>query len=210
MTNLQGLDIRSSQTARRLGAARNVRRLQNKQVIRLKDKYNNEVVPALMKEFSYKNIMQVPRISSIVLNVGMGEAIQEIKLLDAAVKELAVISGQKSVITRARKSIATFKLREDMPIGCKVTLRGDRMYEFLDKFISLALPRVRDFKGISSKSFDGKGNYALGIKEQIIFPEINYDKISSMHGMNIVIVTSAKTNDEGRALLSNMGMPFRK
>jgi len=152
----------------------------------------------------------VPRISSIVLNVGMGEAIQEIKLLDAAVKELAVISGQKSVITRARKSIATFKLREDMPIGCKVTLRGDRMYEFLDKFISLALPRVRDFKGISSKSFDGKGNYALGIKEQIIFPEINYDKISSMHGMNIVIVTSAKTNDEGRALLSNMGMPFRK
>lgn len=163
-----------------------------------------------MKEFSYKNIMQVPRISSIVLNVGMGEAIQEIKLLDAAVKELAVISGQKAIITRARKSIATFKLREDMPIGCKVTLRGDRMYEFLDKFISLALPRVRDFKGISSKSFDGKGNYALGIKEQIIFPEINYDKISSMHGMNIVIVTSAKTNDEGRALLKNMGMPFRK
>jgi large subunit ribosomal protein L5 len=187
-----------------------VRRLQNKQVIRLKDKYKKEVVPALMKEFSYKNIMQVPRISSIVLNVGMGEAIQEIKLLDAAVKELAVISGQKAVITRARKSIATFKLREDMPIGCKVTLRGDRMYEFLDKFISLALPRVRDFKGISSKSFDGKGNYALGIKEQIIFPEINYDKISSMHGMNIVIVTSAKTNDEGRALLKNMGMPFRK
>ena len=163
-----------------------------------------------MKEFSYKSIMQVPRISSIVLNVGMGEAIQEIKLLDAAVKELAVISGQKAVVTRARKSIATFKLREDMPIGCKVTLRGDRMYEFLDKFISLALPRVRDFKGISSKSFDGKGNYALGIKEQIIFPEINYDKISSMHGMNIVIVTSAKTNDEGRALLKNMGMPFRK
>lgn len=179
-------------------------------MIRLKDKYKNEVVPVLMKEFSYKSIMQVPRISSIVLNVGMGEAIQEIKLLDAAVKELAVISGQKAVVTRARKSIATFKLREDMPIGCKVTLRGDRMYEFLDKFISLALPRVRDFKGISSKSFDGKGNYALGIKEQIIFPEINYDKISSMHGMNIVIVTSAKTNDEGRALLKNMGMPFRK
>ncbi len=179
-------------------------------MIRLKDKYKNEVVHALMKEFSYKSIMQVPRISSIVLNVGMGEAIQDIKLLDAAVKELAVISGQKAVVTRARKSIATFKLREDMPIGCKVTLRGDRMYEFLDKFISLALPRVRDFKGISSKSFDGKGNYALGIKEQIIFPEINYDKISSMHGMNIVIVTSAKTNDEGRALLKNMGMPFRK
>ena len=187
-----------------------MRRLQNKKLIRLKDKYKNEVVPALMKEFSYKNVMQVPRISSIVLNVGMGEAIQEIKLLDAAEKELATISGQKAVITRARKSIATFKLRENMPIGCKVTLRGDRMYEFLDKFISLALPRVRDFKGISSKSFDGKGNYALGIKEQIIFPEINYDKISSMHGMNIVIVTSAKTNDEGRALLKNMGMPFRK
>ena len=178
-------------------------------MIRLKDKYKDEVVPALMKEFSYKNIMQVPRISSIVLNVGMGEAIQEIKLLDAAAKELATISGQKAVITRARKSIATFKLRQDMPIGCKVTLRGDRMYEFLDKFISLALPRVRDFKGISSKSFDGMGNFALGIKEQIIFPEINYDKISSMHGMNIVIVTSAKTNDEGRALLKNMGMPFR-
>jgi len=179
-------------------------------VIRLKDKYKNEVVPALMKEFSYKNIMQVPRINSIVLNVGMGEAIQEIKLLDAASKELATISGQKAVITRARKSIATFKLRQDMPIGCKVTLRGDRMYEFLDKFISLALPRVRDFKGISSKSFDGMGNFSLGIKEQIIFPEINYDKISSMHGMNIVIVTSAKTNDEGRALLKNIGMPFRK
>ena len=178
-------------------------------MIRLKDKYKNEVLPALMKEFSYKNVMQVPRISSIVLNVGMGKAIQEIKLLDAAAKELATISGQKAVITRAKKSIATFKLRQGMPIGCKVTLRGDRMYEFLDKFISLALPRIRDFKGISSKSFDGMGNFSLGVKEQIIFPEINYDKITNMHGMNIVIVTTANTNDEGRALLKNMGMPFR-
>ena len=177
---------------------------------RLKDTYKKDVVPALMKEFSYKNIMQVPRISSVVLNVGLGEAIQEIKLLDAAAKELATISGQKAVVTRARKSIATFKLREGMPIGCKVTLRGVRMYEFLDKFISLALPRIRDFQGVSGKSFDGRGNFSLGVKEQIIFPEINYDKISSMHGMNIVIVTTAKTDSEGRALLKNMGMPFRK
>jgi large subunit ribosomal protein L5 len=163
-----------------------------------------------MKELACKNVMQVPRLKSIVLNVGMGEAIQEIKLLEAAAKELAVISGQKAVITRAKKSVAAFKLRQGMPVGCRVTLRGDRMYEFLDKFISLALPRIRDFKGLSGKSFDGRGNFAVGIKEQIIFPEINYDKVSSMHGMNIVIVTSAGTNEGGKALLAHMGMPFGK
>ncbi len=162
-----------------------------------------------MKDFSYKSKMQVPKITSIVLNVGMGEAMQDIKLLESAVKEIATISGQAPVITRARKSIAAFKLREGMPIGCRVTLRGVRMYEFLDKFISLALPRIRDFKGISAKSFDGRGNYAFGVKEQIIFPEINYDKVASIHGMDIVIVTSAKTNEEGRALLKYLGMPFR-
>lgn len=176
---------------------------------RLRDKYLNEIVPNLMKDFSYKSIMQVPKIKSIVLNVGMGTAIQDIKPLEAAAKELAVISGQKAVITRAKKSIATFKLREGMPIGCKVTLRGERMYNFLDKFISLALPRIRDFRGVSSKSFDGRGNYSIGIKEQIIFPEINYDKVVSMHGMNIVIVTSAKTNEEGKVLLKYLGMPFK-
>ena len=176
---------------------------------RIKDKYINEIVPNLMKDFSFKSIMQVPKVKSIVLNVGMGEAIQDIKPLEAAAKELAVISGQKAVITRAKKSIAAFKLREGMPIGCRVTLRGDRMYNFLDKFISLALPRIRDFRGISAKSFDGRGNYSFGVREQIIFPEINYDKVASMHGMNVVIVTSAKTNEEGKALLKYLGMPFK-
>ena len=176
---------------------------------RIKDKYINEIVPDLMKDFSFKSIMQVPKLKSIVLNVGMGEAIQDIKPLEAAAKELAVISGQKAVITRAKKSIAAFKLREGMPIGCRVTLRGDRMYNFLDKFISLALPRIRDFRGISAKSFDGRGNYSFGVREQIIFPEINYDKVASMHGMNVVIVTSAKTNEEGKALLKYLGMPFK-
>lgn len=178
-------------------------------MIRLKEQYRKEILPALMKELSCKNVMEVPRLIAVVLNVGMGEAIQEIKLLEAAAKELATISGQKAVITRAKKSIAAFKLREGMPIGCRVTLRGDRMYEFLDKFICLALPRIRDFKGVSGKSFDGRGNFAVGIKEQIIFPEINYDKVSSMHGMNIVIVTSAQTNEGGKALLAHLGMPFR-
>jgi len=178
-------------------------------MIRIKEKYKKEIIPALMKEFSYKNVMQVPKIKSIVLNVGMGEGIQDIKLLEAAVKELTTIAGQKAVITRAKKSIAAFKLRAGVPIGAKVTLRGDRMYEFLDKFISFALPRIRDFKGVSAKSFDGRGNYALGIKEQIIFPEISYDKISNMHGMDIIIVTSAATNEEGRSLLRHIGMPFR-
>ncbi len=177
-------------------------------MVRLKDKYKNEVVQQLMKDFSYANIMEVPKLKSIVLNVGMGEAIQDIKPLQAAAKELAVISGQQAVITRAKKSIAAFKLRENMPIGCKVTLRGDRMYDFLDKFISLALPRRRDFHGIPSKSFDGRGNYAFGIKEQIIFPEIDYDNVVSMHGMDIAIVTSAKTNEESKALLKYLGMPF--
>jgi len=177
-------------------------------MVRLKDKYKNEVIPQMMKDFSYGNIMEVPKLKSIVLNVGMGEAIQDVKPLQAAAKELAVISGQQAVITRAKKSIAAFKLRENMPIGCKVTLRGDRMYDFLDKFISFALPRIRDFQGIPSKSFDGRGNYAFGIKEQIIFPEIDYDKVVSMHGMDVVIVTSAKTNEESKVLLKYLGMPF--
>jgi len=176
---------------------------------RLKERYQKDIVPILMKEFSYKNVMQVPRLRSIVLNVGMGEAIQNIKLLDNAVKELATITGQKPVITRAKKSIAGFKLRKGMPVGCKVTLRGDRMYEFLDKFISLALPRIRDFRGISARAFDGRGNYAFGIKEQIIFPEIDYDKVESIYGMDMIIVTSAKTNEEGKALLRHLGMPFK-
>ena len=177
---------------------------------RLKEKYTKEIVPALVKERLYKNVMQVPRLSHIVLNVGMGEAIQNIKVLDAAVKEVGEIEGKKQVIKRAKKSIATFKLRKGMPVGCKVTLRGDRMYEFLDKFISLALPRIRDFKGVSTRAFDGRGNYAFGVKEQIIFPEINYDKVESIYGMDVVIVTTAKTNEECRALLEHMGMPFRK
>jgi large subunit ribosomal protein L5 len=175
----------------------------------LKDKYTNEIVPGLMKDFSYKSVMQVPRLKSIVLNVGMGEAIQDIKPLESAARELATLSGQAPVITRAKKSIAAFKLRENMPVGCKVTLRGKRMFDFLDKFISLALPRIRDFRGVSGKSFDGRGNYSFGVKEQIIFPEINYDKVASIHGMNVVFVTSAKTNEEGKALLKYLGMPFR-
>ena len=183
----------------------------NRRIVpRLKEKYVKEVVPALMREFSYKNIMQVPRLKYIVINVGMGEAVQNIKFLDAAVREVAQITGQRPVITKAKKSIAGFKLRKGMPIGCKVTLRGDRMYEFFDRFISLALPKIRDFKGVSPKSFDGRGNYAMGIKEQIIFPEINYDKVESIYGMDIIIVTSAKTDEEGRALLKYLGMPFRE
>jgi len=177
-------------------------------MVKTKEKYINEIVQSLIKDFSYKSVMQVPKLKSIVLNVGMGEAIQDIKPLESAVKELATITGQKAVITRAKKSIAGFKLREGMPIGCKVTLRGNRMYDFLDKFIGLALPRIRDFRGISPKSFDGRGNYAFGVQEQIIFPEINYDKIASIHGMDVVFVTTAKTDEEGRALLKYLGMPF--
>jgi large subunit ribosomal protein L5 len=176
---------------------------------RLKEKYLKEVVPNMMKEFSYKNVMQVPRIEKIVLNVGLGEAIQNIKLLDAVQKELSMITGQKAVVTKAKKSIAAFKLRKGVPIGCKVTLRGNRMYEFLDRLISVALPRIRDFRGISGKSFDGRGNYALGLKEQFIFPEIEYDKVDMIHGLDIIFCTSAKTDEESKALLRNMGMPFR-
>ncbi|NTW17170.1 MAG: 50S ribosomal protein L5 [Syntrophaceae bacterium] len=176
---------------------------------RLKDYYRNKVVPALTKEFKYKNRMQVPKLEKIVVNMGVGEAIQNIKALESAVADLSMIVGQKPVITKARKSIATFKLRQGMSIGCVVTLRGDRMYEFFDRLVNVTLPRVRDFRGISPKSFDGRGNFALGLKEQIIFPEIDYDKIDKIRGMNVVIATSAKTDEEARQLLRLMGLPFR-
>jgi large subunit ribosomal protein L5 len=177
---------------------------------RLKQRYTDVAVPALMKDFQYKNPMQAPKLVKVVLNVGMGEAITNAKALEHAADELGKITGQRPVITRAKKSIATFKLREGMPIGCMVTLRRERMYEFLDRFISAALPRIRDFKGVSSKSFDGRGNYTIGIKEQVIFPEIEIDKVDSIHGLDIVIVTTAKTDEEGRALLGHLGMPYRK
>jgi large subunit ribosomal protein L5 len=176
---------------------------------RLKDMYQTDILPKLRSDFNYKNVMEVPRIKKIVLNMGLGEAIQNIKILDSAVLELNAISGQKSVITKAKKSIATFKLRQGMPIGCMVTLRRDKMYEFLDRLMNVSLARVRDFKGVSGKAFDGKGNYTLGIKEQLIFPEINYDSVDKIKGLNITIVTSAKTDEEGKALLKYMGMPFR-
>jgi large subunit ribosomal protein L5 len=177
--------------------------------VRLHEHYQKKVVPVLMKEFSYGNRMQVPRLECIVLNVGMGEATQNAKLLDSAVKELGIITGQRPVVTRARKAIANFKLRKGLPIGAKVTLRGRRMYEFLDRLITAALPRIRDFKGVSPKSFDGRGNYTLGLKEQLIFPEIKYDAVESIHGMDITIVTTATTNDEGKALLKHLGVPYR-
>jgi large subunit ribosomal protein L5 len=177
---------------------------------RLREKYVKEVVPALMKEFGYSNIMQVPRLVKIVLNMGLGEAIHNIKVLDSAVEELAIIAGQRPVVTRAKRSIAGFKLREGMPIGCVVTLRRERMYYFLDKLFNVSLPRVRDFRGLSDKAFDGRGNYTLGIKEQIIFPEINYDKIDKVKGLNITIVTTAKTDAESRFLLERMGLLFRR
>ena len=176
---------------------------------RLKERYIKEVIPSMKKEFSYMNIMQVPKVQKVVLNVGLGEAIQNIKLLDAVQKELSLVTGQKAVITKAKKSIASFKLKKGVPIGCKVTLRGDRMYEFLDRLISLALPRIRDFKGVSGKSFDGRGNYSMGLKEQFIFPEIDYDKVEIAHGLDITICTSAKTAKEGKSLLSYLGMPCR-
>lgn len=176
---------------------------------RLKEKYKNEIVQSLIKKHNYGNVMQVPRIEKIVVNRGVGEAIQNAKLMDSMVEELAVITGQKPVITKAKKSVAAFKLREGMQIGCKVTLRGDRMYEFLDRLINVALSRVRDFKGVSIKSMDGRGNFNLGLTEQIIFPEIEYDKIEKIKGMNIVIVTSAKTNEEAKSLLAELGMPFQ-
>ena len=177
---------------------------------RLQDKYQNEVVPAMMKEFNYKSVMEVPAIEKVVVNIGVGDAIQNSKLLDEAVEELAAITGQQPVITKAKKSIANFKLREGMPIGCKVTLRRQKMYEFLDKLFNISLPRVRAFRGVSDTSFDGRGNYTLGIKEQIIFPEIDFDKVNRSRGMDVVIVTSAKTNEEAKALLTKMGMPFKK
>lgn len=177
--------------------------------VRLQEHYQKKVVPALMKEFSYGNRMQVPRLECVALNVGMGEATQNVKLLDSAVKELGIITGQRPVVTKARKAIANFKLRKGFPIGAKVTLRGRRMYEFLDRLITVALPRIRDFKGVSPKSFDGRGNYTLGLKEQLIFPEIKYDAVESIHGMDITIVTTAATNDEGKALLTHMGVPYR-
>jgi large subunit ribosomal protein L5 len=176
---------------------------------KLKEIYQEKVVPALMKRFNYKNRMEVPRLEKIVINMGLGEAIQNIKILDSAVQELSLITGQKPVITKAKKSIAQFKLRAGMPIGVMVTLRKDRMYEFFNRLVNVALPRVRDFKGVSGKSFDGRGNYALGIREQLIFPEIRYDKIDKVKGMNIVIVTTAKTDEEGKELLRLLGMPFR-
>jgi large subunit ribosomal protein L5 len=178
-------------------------------VPRLKEKYIKEVIQAMIKEFSYGNVMQVPRVQKIVLNVGLGEATQNIKLLDAVQKELSLITGQKAVVTKAKKSIASFKLKKGVPIGCKVTLRGDRMYEFLDRLISLALPRIRDFKGVSGKSFDGRGNYSMGLKEQFMFPEIDYDKVEIAHGLDVTICTSSRTSKEGKALLSYLGMPFR-
>jgi large subunit ribosomal protein L5 len=176
---------------------------------KIKEVYQEKVVPALIKRFNYKNGMEVPRLEKIVINMGLGEAIQNIKILDSAVQELSQITGQKPVITKAKKSIAQFKLRTGMPIGCMVTLRKERMYEFFSRLVNVALPRVRDFKGLSGKSFDGRGNYALGIREQLIFPEIHYDKIDKIKGMNIVIVTTAKTDEEGKELLKLLGMPFR-
>ncbi|OGP96125.1 MAG: 50S ribosomal protein L5 [Deltaproteobacteria bacterium RBG_16_47_11] len=174
-----------------------------------KEIYQQNVMPALMKRFNYKNVMEVPRLEKIVINMGLGEAIQNIKILDSAVQEMSGITGQKPVITKAKKSIAQFKLRKGVSIGCRVTLRKERMYEFFNRLVNTALPRVRDFKGVSGKSFDGRGNYALGIREQLIFPEIHYDKIDKIKGMNIVIVTTAKTDEEGKELLRLLGMPFR-
>ena len=177
---------------------------------RLKEKYLKEVSPALMSKFEYKSVMQLPKVDKIVINMGVGDAVQNSKALDTAVEELTIITGQKPVVTKAKKSIAGFRLREGMPIGAKVTLRGERMYEFLDKLIAVSLPRVRDFRGVSKKAFDGRGNYTLGIKEQLIFPEIDYDKVSKVRGMDIVIVTTANSDEEARELLTQFGMPFQK
>ncbi len=177
---------------------------------RLKEKYVKEIVPALEKEFSYSSVMQVPKLEKIVINMGVGDAIQNPKALEDAVKDLTQIAGQKPVITKAKKSIANFKLRDGMEIGCKVTLRGERMYEFFDKLVNISLPRVRDFHGVSTTAFDGRGNYTLGVREQLIFPEINYDQVTKVRGMDVVIVTTALSDEEGRALLTKLGMPFEK
>lgn len=175
---------------------------------RLKEKYQNEIVDALMKKFGYKNIMEVPKLDKVVINMGVGEAKENAKLLEAAVKDMETITGQKAVLTRAKNSVANFKIREGMPIGCKVTLRGEKMYEFVDRLINLSLPRVRDFRGVNPNAFDGRGNYALGIKEQLIFPEIEYDKVDKVRGMDVIFVTTAKTDEEARELLTQFNMPF--
>lgn len=175
---------------------------------RLQEKYQKEVIPAMIEKFGYKNIMEVPKLEKIVINMGVGEAKDNQKILEAAVNDLSIIAGQKPILTRAKKSVANFKIRENMAIGCKVTLRKEKMYEFADKFVSIALPRVRDFRGVSDKSFDGRGNYSLGIKEQLIFPEIEYDKVDKVRGMDIIFVTTAKTDEEARELLRFLGMPF--
>lgn len=177
---------------------------------RLQEKYQTSVVPALVEKFNYTSVMQAPKLDKIVVNMGIGDAITNSKALDDAVNEMTLVTGQKPIITKAKKSIANFKLREGMPIGCKVTLRGERMFEFLDKLVSIALPRVRDFQGVSNKAFDGRGNFTLGVKEQLIFPEINYDKVNRVRGMDIVIVTTAKTDLEAKELLAQLGMPFKK
>ena len=177
---------------------------------RLKDKFNNEVVPAMMKQFNYDSVMQVPRVDMVVINMGVGQAVQDPKVLDSAVRDMTIIAGQKPVITKAKKSVANFKIRTGMRIGCKVTLHGTRMYEFLDKLMNVTLPRVRDFGGVSPSSFDGRGNFAMGLKEQLIFPEIDYDKIDKVRGMDVIITTTAKTDEEARGLLKAMGMPFRE
>ena len=177
---------------------------------RLKEIYRSEIVDAMVKKFGYKNVMQVPKLEKVVINMGVGEAKENAKLLDAAVSDLETITGQKAIVTRAKHSVANFKIREGMPIGCKVTLRGDKMYEFVDRLINLALPRVRDFRGVNPNAFDGRGNYALGIKEQLIFPEIEYDKVDKVRGMDVIFVTTAKTDEEGRELLAQFNMPFAK
>ena len=177
---------------------------------RLREKYDVEIKSAMTEKFGYKNVMQIPKLDKIVINMGVGEARENAKVLDAAIKDLETIAGQKAVVTRARKSVANFKLREGMPVGCKVTLRGEKMYEFLDRLVNLALPRVRDFRGVNPNGFDGRGNYALGIKEQLIFPEIEYDKIDKVRGMDIIFVTTAETDEEGRELLTLFGMPYSK
>ena len=177
---------------------------------RLKELYSNEIMDAMQKKFGYKNVMQIPKLDKIVINMGVGEAKENAKVLDTAIKDLETITGQKAVVTRAKKSVANFKLREGMPIGCKVTLRGEKMYEFTDRLVNLALPRVRDFRGVNPDAFDGRGNYALGIKEQLIFPEIEYDKVDKVRGMDIIFVTTAETDEEARELLTLFGMPFKK
>lgn len=177
---------------------------------RLRDLYKDEIVDAMIKKFGYKNVMEVPRLDKVVINMGVGEAKENAKVLDSAVKDLETITGQKAVLTKAKNSIANFKIREGMPIGCKTTLRGEKMYDFMDRLVNLALPRVRDFRGVSNDSFDGRGNYALGIKEQLIFPEIEYDKVEKVRGMDVIVVTTAKTDEEARELLRLFGMPFAK